>query len=240
MQRGQVEIHTLAVDAIAPADWPLLERLLPDVERARAARFHFDRDRHVYIAGHALLRARLSHHLSGPPSGWRFTAGPHGKPEVVLPPDQPKLRVNLSHTRGLAAVAVTVDDDLGVDVEWVERDSRLLDIADRYFAPAEIRQLEAAPDAAKRDTFFAFWTLKEAYIKAIGLGLAMPLHDFAFTLEPLSVAFASHVADVPADWSFRRFQPAPGHAMAMAVRHAAPRIDVHTADLRALRALVTQ
>lgn len=238
MQRGQVEIHTLAVDDMAAADWPLLERLLPAEERARAARFHFDRDRHVYIAGHALMRARLSHHLGGPPADWRFVPGPHGKPEAVLAPGQLPLRINLSHTRGLAAVAVTVGDDVGVDVEWVERDNRLLDIADRYFAPAECRQLDAVPDHGKRDTFFAFWTLKEAYIKAIGLGLAMPLHDFAFTLsDPVSVAFAPHVSDVAAQWSFRRFRPLPGHAMAVAVRHVAPRISVQPADLAALRAL---
>lgn len=231
-----VEIRWLEVADIAPADWPRLELLMDAEERARAARFRFDRDRHSYIAAHALLRAMLSRRVPTAPADWRFTTNPQGKPEAVMPPGWPRLRVNLSHTRGLVAVALTVDRDVGIDVEWRARGNLTLEIADRYFAPAEIAALEAMSAERLEDGLFAFWTLKEAFIKAIGLGLSFPLDAFAFGLEPLSISFVpGH--EVPGPWLFRRFRPTEAHAMALALRHPVPSrvsITARPADLASL------
>lgn len=221
LDSDSVAIRWLEVDRVDAADWPRLELLLDAEERARAARFRFDHDRQSYVAAHALARAMLSAHTDIAPADWRFTTNPQGKPEAVLPPGHPRLRINLSHTRGLAAVALTVAHDVGVDVEWRERGGLTLELADRFFAPDEIAALKAMPAERLNEGLFAFWTLKEAFIKAIGLGLSFPLDAFAFTLEPLAIDFVPGKA-VPGPWLFRRSQPTPTHAMALALRHPAP------------------
>lgn len=218
-----VTVRWLAVDAVGEDDWPTLERLLDDAERTRAARFHFARDRHSFILGHALTRGLLSQVTGGTvaPADWRFTAGAHGKPEVVCPPGLPHLRVNLSHTRGMAVVALTVGHDVGVDVEWLGRSPPTADLADRFFAPAEAAVVKAAPEAERGETFLAFWTLKEALIKAVGTGLSHGLDSFAFTLEPLTLRFEDG-ADDPARWLVHRLRPGPDHMMALAARCPEP------------------
>ena len=217
-----VALWWLEVERVAAADWPRLEALLDDGERERVRRFHFERDRLSYVAAHALGRGLLSAWAGGEPSAWRFAAGPHDKPEVLSPATAPRLRINLSHTRGLAAAAVTEDHDVGIDVEWLDRQPASGDLARRYFAPIECAQLEAVPAALANEAFLSFWTLKESYIKAIGKGLAQPLDSFAFTLDPLAIHFEPGVIDDPACWLFRRFRPTSRHLMALALRHPRP------------------
>ncbi len=221
MARGRW-LWWLEVESVAAADWPRLEALLDDSERARSCRFHFDRDRLSYTAAHALARGLLSAWAGGEPSAWQFAAGPHGKPEVLAPVTAPRLRVNLSHTRGLAAVVVTEEHDVGIDVEWLDRRPASGDLARRFFAPAECAQLEAFPPALADEAFLSIWTLKEAYIKATGKGLAQPLDSFAFTLDPLAIHFDPGVVEDPTRWMFRRFRPTPRHLMALALRHPRP------------------
>lgn len=226
-----VAVRWLAVDDVSPAQWPRLEALLDAAELARSKRFAFERDRHTYIAAHALGRVLLSSWAGGTPQAWRFAVGDHGKPEAVVPEGAPRLRLNLSHTRGLAAAVLSEDHDVGVDVEWLDRKSPTMELAQRFFAAAECTQLETVPEGTFGEHFLAFWTLKEAYVKAIGKGLAQPLDSFAFTLEPLSIRFDS-VADDPAHWLFHRLRPTPAHLLALALRH--PRPDVVRVDARAV------
>ena len=225
-------IKTAQVD---PRGWDRLLAFLPEDEQARAERFRFARDREVYIAGHALLRDMLCRHAGGAPRDWTFTTGPHGKPAPVLPEGAPDIRINLSHTRGIAVVALATGADAGVDVEWMSRDNELTRIATRFFAPAECRQLDAAPAETRRTLFFAFWTLKEAYIKATGQGLAMPLADFAFDLaDRPNIAFAAHVEDDPRAWCFWHQHLLGTHALALAVRcprDMAPTLELAPAPL---------
>lgn len=242
MSPDSVLVRWLPVSAIAEADWPVLSALLPAAEQARAQRFHFRRDWESYTAAHALLRGTLSllaagAGLSVAPADWRFSIGAHGKPEPILPEGAPPFRVNLSHTRGLAAVAVALDREVGVDVEWLDRTNLTIDLADRFFAPAECAQLVGLSPEAEKDALFAFWTLKEAYIKAVGMGLALPLGAFAYTLDPLSIAFDARIQDEPAHWFFRRLRPTEGHVLGLALRHEAPEratLDAVPAELAAL------
>ena len=219
----KVVVWWLEVERVDAAAWPRLEALLDDSERERARRFHFDRDRLSYVAAHALGRGLLSAWAGGDPSSWRFAVGPHGKPEVVSPFGEPRPRLNLSHTRGLAAAVLTEDHDVGIDVEWLDRKPASADLARRFFAPAECDQLAAVPPALINETFLSFWTLKESYIKAIGKGLSQPLESFAFTLAPLAIHFEAGLIDDPAGWLFQRFRPTPSHLMALALRHPQPR-----------------
>lgn len=222
VEGNRVACWWLPLDRIGPADWPRLEALLSDEERARATRFHFERDRLVYHAAHALVRGLLSYCLGGDPRDWRFSVAAHGKPELVCPADGPCVRVNLSHTRGLAAAALTVDHDIGVDVEWLGRTVETDKLAEKVFAAPERAVLAAAPEPAKLETFLTFWTLKEAYVKAIGKGLSQPLDAFSFDLETARIRFHDAHADDPARWHFERHRPGPDHLMALAVTHPDP------------------
>lgn len=237
LEPGQVHVEYLETAAVPEQAWGQLEDLLSAEERTRAARFHFERDRQVYIAGHALMRGMLARCTGRDPRQWQFSTGPHGKPEAIAAPGEPGLRVNLSHTRGLAAVALTLEADIGVDVEWIERETSYMDLAGRFFSPQEQRYLASKPENLQRHVFFALWTLKEAYIKAIGLGLAMPLSDFAFDPAGPSIAFADHVKDTPVNWSFRHQALSDAHVLSLAVRREAgrePDVTLASADIPGL------
>lgn len=217
-----VEVRWLEPDAVDAAYSPRLLNRLEPAERQRAERFHFAHDRQAYVVAHVLARTMLSRHFPRPPEAWRFKAGPHGKPEVEDGSDAPPLRFNLSHTRGLVAVAISRRHDIGVDVELLDSRRLGLDLAARAFAPAEVDHLRGLPEESRAEAAFAFWTLKEAYIKAIGLGLACPLDAFAFQLEPLSIRFSPPILDDPAQWLFLRLQPTSRHRLALALRHPWP------------------
>ncbi|WP_428674941.1 4'-phosphopantetheinyl transferase family protein [Roseibium sp.] len=209
----------LPLEAVGEADWAGLETLLSEEEQVRSKRFHFERDRQVYVAAHAICRGLLTYCIGGAPQDWRFSVEAHGKPELVSPPGGPRFRVNISHTRDLAAVALTAHHDIGVDVEWLQRNAPTEKLARRVFAEREQETLAATPDDLKIDTFLTFWTLKEAYVKAIGKGLSQPLGAFSFDLETLRIHFDDRLADDPETWHFERYRLGPDHLMALAVKH---------------------
>jgi 4'-phosphopantetheinyl transferase len=219
---SSVRVRWLALDAVAPAMWAEFAALLDDAERARAARFHFDRDRQAYIAAHALARTLLSLEAPRPPSTWRFTEGVHGKPEIVREAGVPPLRFNLSHTHGLVAVALTLAHDVGIDVEAIDQRRSSLEFAERIFAREEAALLRAASREALPDTFFAIWSLKESVIKALGGGLNVPLDAFSLSLDPLAVHFSDALGEDAAHWLLWRTAPTSAHALALAVRHPEP------------------
>jgi 4'-phosphopantetheinyl transferase len=157
--------------------------VLSDDERARAGRFHFERDRNSYVLAHALARTLLSQLTGAEPQGLRFALGEHGRPELDFPALRPRLRFNISHTHGLVACALALEHDVGVDVEHVERRLEIGRVAPSVFSQEERRALAPLEGDALRTRFFQLWTLKEAYIKARGMGLALPLRDITFRLD---------------------------------------------------------
>jgi 4'-phosphopantetheinyl transferase len=209
----QVTLRWLAVDAIKEAEWSALASLLNEGERERAERFHFKHDRRSFVAAHALVRVTLSRLVNRAPRDWRFRIGEYGKPHV----DDDAVRFNLSHTRGMAAVAVAPHGDIGIDVERIDRHRLGLDIAERFFAPSEFEHLKGLNADTRVDASYELWTLKEAYIKAMGLGLSCPLDAFHFELDPLSLHFSSPIDDVPGRWLLKRFRPTSEHALALAI-----------------------
>ena len=156
---------------------------LSDEERARAARFHFERDRDSYVLAHALARTLLGRLTGVEPRALRFALGAHGRPELEWPAQSPRLRFNISHTHGLVACALALEHDVGVDVEHVERRLEIGRVAPSVFSPDERRALASLDGDALRTRFFQLWTLKEAYIKARGMGLALPLREITFQLD---------------------------------------------------------
>lgn len=216
----RVDVWTVTTEEAARHVAEYRTLLTPD-ETGRAERFWHDADRDRFVIARATARTMLSRYVAMPPHAWRLRIESHGRPEIDnLPADAPDLRFNISHTAGLVACAVTVGRDVGVDVEQVHR--RLThDVAERFFSAQEVTDLRALPKDDQGLIFFDYWTLKEAYIKARGLGLALPLGQFTFHRPPGRapyISFAPELHDDPASWQFAQFWPTRDHRMAVAVR----------------------
>ena len=193
--------------------------LLSDSERQRRERFVFEEGRREFLAAHALLRSVLSRFAPVEPAAWRFVTGPYGKPSIAAPAQFADLRFNLSHSHGLAVVAAARGLEIGVDVENVTRRSGGDDLAGRFFAPFEVAQLKRIDPASRKAAFFDFWTLKESYIKARGMGLSIPLESFAFELSPSrppAIHFYEGCGDPAPGWQFCQFTPLPEYRIALA------------------------
>jgi 4'-phosphopantetheinyl transferase len=176
--------------------------VLDATERARAARFVFARNRVEYTAAHVLVRRALAEATGHPAAAFRFEAGSHGKPTAWIGGTTAGVHFNLSHTRGMVAVAVAPFEH-GLDVEALNRDVSL-DIADHYFCPEEIAWLKSLPQARQGEGFLRLWTLKEAFIKATGFGLSQGLDTFWFNVFPPAIRFKAAIADDPASWRFEQ------------------------------------
>ncbi|MDQ1081823.1 4'-phosphopantetheinyl transferase superfamily protein [Pseudoroseomonas cervicalis] len=218
LQRGRVRLEHCVpgqADAARQAAW--LALLSPD-EQARAARFHFAEDRRAYLAAHALARRMLAGASGRAPSSLRFVAGPAGRPELDPALGLPGLRFNLSHARGLVACALALEDDVGVDVEALSRAARVADLAARYFAPEEAAALARLPAERREAAFLRLWTLKEAFVKAIGQGLSFGLERFALRLDPPALLRAPAEAGPVSGWAFHQAMPLPDHVLSVALR----------------------
>ena len=180
-----------------------------------------DENRRERLAAYALVRLTLSSFYNARPSDWRFRRDPLGRPEVEDPAAGRSLRFSLSHTADLVVCGVTWDVPVGVDAESIDQVEDRLEIAARYFAPEEAAALEKLTEEVRSVRFIEYWTLKEAYAKAKGLGLSLPLDSAVFDLSlgdgPVSVRFDERVADDPSTWSFSLMRE-PAHRIALATR----------------------
>ena len=197
-------------------------RLLAPDEAALARADVFAQHQRQSIVAWGTLRKLLSKYTAVAPQSLVFGRNAYGKPHLVEPADTP-IQFNMSHTQGMILYAVTRGCPIGVDVEDTRRRAGGMELARRFFAQAEVAALEALPTHAQHDAFFRFWTLKEAYIKARGLGLSIPLQSFAFSLgndRPPTVAFTKPDAGSPNAWQFAelRFGAAIGPPWHSSVR----------------------
>lgn len=205
--------------------------LLSAEEKARYSRFVFPEHRNTFLVAHALVRTTLSRYHRIPPEAWQFSFNQHGRPDVSWPEAAQHLSFNLSHTNGLVAVAIGQDLPLGVDVEDRARRNDTLGVAERFFSPSEVKDLFALPRAEQPRRFFDYWTLKEAYIKARGMGLAIPLSAFSFSLAPQpappTISFDERIVDDPSSWRFALSYPTAHHTMSVAAKTDTLRVDSH-------------
>jgi 4'-phosphopantetheinyl transferase len=203
----QVEVFWTDLDVAARA-LPQWQALLDGDETARAARFRFERDRHRYIACHGILRMLLGRTLDRAPAALHFDMTGHGKPVLRTG----ELRFNLSHSHHLALFAISRDVTVGCDIEL--HDARFLSegIPEHFFSPAENAELRTVPQAEQLTAFFAGWTRKEAYVKARGLGLSLPLNSFDVSLAPSTQPALYRGCE---GWSARAFEPAPHYSAAV-------------------------
>ena len=203
-----------------PAQLARLRALLSGDELARTDRFRSALDRRTGLVTRALVRIALSRYCRVPPARWRFRTGRHGRPEIAAPAS--RLRFSVSHTEGLVVCLVGRGRDLGVDAESLDRGGRWLDLAERFFAPAEARALREVHPARRRLRFLEYWTLKESYVKARGRGLTLPLSGFRFDLPAPSpgrirVHFTPLVEDDAARWRFTLDRLGESHVVATAI-----------------------
>jgi 4'-phosphopantetheinyl transferase len=217
-----VLVWTVAADEAAlVACLGAYDDLLSLAEAQRLKRFRQPADQVRFVLGRALARTMLSSLAALDRRTWRFRITAHGQPELDMTGDLARLRFNISHTSGLVACAAAVGCEVGVDVEWIER-PLTHDVADRFFSPREVADLRSLPAADQPRVFFDYWTLKEAYIKARGLGLAIPLDHFSFALRPPApprISFEPVLADDPDRWQFVQTRPTPAHRLGLAIAH---------------------
>lgn len=199
----------------------LLADTLSEDESDRAARFHFKRDRNHFIAARGALRDILSRYLVIEPFAIRFQYSPYGKPEIADELNSKGIRFNVSHSHGVGLFAVTLEKIIGIDIEYIRDDLANEQIARRFFSTREVDSLLSLPESQQKEAFFICWTRKEAYIKAIGEGLSMPLDSFDVTLipgEPASLLSTRTDPHAAATWTLRGFYPKRGYIAALAVQ----------------------
>jgi 4'-phosphopantetheinyl transferase len=194
--------------------------LLSPAELERHGRYHFEHGRLEYLVTRVLVRTVLGRYAGVSPASLRFESNAYGRPEIVHPRLDPPLRFNLSNTRGLVVCLVSGAREGGIDVEDTTGGTEALGIADHFFAPSEVASLRPLHPLDQKVRFFELWTLKEAYIKARGLGLALPLQQFAFELDGggIRIRIDPRLADDERSWQFRLLSLTPRHRVAVAIR----------------------
>lgn len=218
---------------------PLLHRdyraLLTEEERGKEFRFYFPDDQRRYLVTRAMVRTVLSRYLPVAPTAWRFANNHYGRPEISnLSREECGLSFNISHTRGLIALGVTRHRELGVDVENLQTREVSLEIADRFFAKPEVAELATVPPERQQDRFFEYWTFKESYIKARGMGLSIPLGQFSFHYpheRAVHIAIEPELGDDASRWSFWQYRPTPDYLLAVCAERrvgGAPSVELRT------------
>jgi 4'-phosphopantetheinyl transferase len=212
---GEVHVWRVRLD-VPTAEVEGLRALLTPDEQARAARLLFEGDRRRIIAARGTLRMILGRYLDAPPDSLRFCYTSHGKP--ALAGEMESLCFNISHSADLALIAVARERAVGVDIERIRPDVADEQLARRFFSPPEVAALLALPREDRQQGFFSCWTRKEAYIKARGEGLSIPLDQFQVSLAPGEPpALLGVQGDDPARWSLYDLRPGPGYVAALAV-----------------------
>jgi 4'-phosphopantetheinyl transferase len=217
---NRVDVWITFVDRIHDAHLlRAYEQMLDGDERRRHARLHFENDRHRYLVTRALVRTTLSRYGRRAPTDWSFSRNEYGKPHVAKgASDVPGLSFNVSHACNLAVLAIAWNRSVGIDVENVAgRRSAVFDIGQRYFSEIEAAALLAQPLGRRDECFCEYWTLKEAYIKARGMGLSIPLDRFAILIDDANVALLTSpdVDDDAARWHFWQLRCSEDYVVAV-------------------------
>jgi 4'-phosphopantetheinyl transferase len=231
LSHNEAHLWFARLDEVAPV---YLERccdLLSDDENERAAHLVFEAHRNAFVIAHAFVRATLSCYATVAPSDWSFATNHYGRPRVCQP-SFGDLDFNLAHSDGIA-VCLVGRGIVGVDVEDLFRHAPL-DVADQFFSAIEVQSLMQRPIHLRPRRFYEYWTLKESYIKARGLGLSLPLDRFAFDLDSERVpriSFLPPIVDDASRWQFMSLTPTTRHLVAAALRDQSPDLRIVTREV---------
>jgi 4'-phosphopantetheinyl transferase len=194
--------------------------ILSEDERARWRTFRFEKRRREYLTSRALVRFALSRYRPGAPEAWRFQVNAYGKPR---PDPECGLRFNLSNSSGLVVCLIAHQAEVGVDAEHYERAGEIAQLSQTVFSPLELAQLDPLHGSEKTDRALSLWTLKEAYVKAKGMGLSLPLNKFSFLFggtAGIRLEVDSRLDDEAERWRFCLVDHA-GHRIAIVVERTA-------------------
>jgi len=196
---------------------------LSEKEKYRHQHIHVDKHRHQYLITRALVRTVLSLYVDDVlPKQWEFSTNIYGKPYIKYPSLPIALRFNLSHTEKLVVLAVSLDQEIGVDAEYLAGKCEIIEIAKEFFSKIEVDNLLALPKEKQQNRFFDLWTLKEAYIKASGKGLYLPLDEFSYSFllgSEIAISFDSHKNDKPENWQFWQIKANNHHKVSVAINN---------------------
>ncbi len=212
--------HLLAEHVTEPATLRAIHALLSADEAVRMNALRHEKDRSLFLLSRGLMRSVLASYLGCQGHEVCFGSDAHGKPILRANTHPRPLHFNLTHSRGAVALAVSGGREVGIDVEERGRSVEYLALAERFFAPAEVRYLQSIAPAQVPQAFFALWTLKEAYVKGIGRGLSFPLDAFRFDLEGDRLTRFQAIEDFVSDhWHFQQFALGERHCGALAVQN---------------------
>ena len=218
---GEREVHCwracLDLDA---SQFRAMRQNLSEDERLKARRFHFPKDSNRFIAARVILRSILSRYVNVEPNELSFHYTHHGKPELIQKRSHRTIRFNVSHSQNVALYAFTWDRNIGVDIELICPDFADMEIAERFFSTKEVAEIAALPKTTQVNAFFACWTRKEAFVKARGEGLSLPLDQFDVSVTPGNPARLLETrwdCGEASRWSMSKLDVYTGYAAAIAV-----------------------
>lgn len=212
LQREEVHVWRVRLP-LREEGYEALWGLLMEEEREKVSRFRFEKDRRLAVVARGVLRQLLKYYTQNPVD---LSYNQYGKPYLPSSP----LQFNVAHSGEVVLLAFTLVGLVGVDVEYMRDQVEFVDLAKHFFAPREVEMLMALPPRLRAQGFYNCWSRKEAYIKACGLGLALPLDSFAVSLSPDEPAalLSSHEGET-SDWSLFALETGHECAGALAVRH---------------------
>ncbi len=218
---GEVHVwYAWVADCGSPRNLGRYRRMLDPSETQRLDRLLTAPLKVEFLLTRALCRETLSRYANVPPQDWQFELNPYGKPAIAAPRWATSLKFNLSNTRTLVACAVVLDAEVGIDVERWDRPCDTLPIASQVSSAAEMYALRACPEHLRHRSFYELWTLKEAYVKARGMGMSIPLDQVSFVPNavPIRAEIAAEQGDDARAWQFEQADLGSDHLLALAIR----------------------
>jgi len=232
----RIDLWYARLDDFTSQDQAASLRLLSGPERRRHDAFKVQDARLQYLAGRGLVRTTLSRYRDIAPEQWRFLANRQDRPFIDPQLGIAELHFNLSHTQGLVVCAVGAIEEVGVDVERRDRDAGLDELAPVVLAPVELARFAKLPHEAQPEFFFAHWTLKEAYVKARGMGLSLPVNEICLDITGASPAmcFTGAIDDDASRWRLWTLRPTGQHLVGVAAAPATERLGVNVRQTRVI------
>lgn len=228
----EVQVWSVGLDALF-AEVDQLAECLSTEEIQQSQRFVNSQLTNSYIVSHAMLRHIVARYLPLKPHQIKMANTTHGKPYLIDLPAELKLEFNMSHTRDLALYAVSLHP-VGIDVEACNRDIQVEEIAERFFTATEYQALRALPESARQEAFYQCWTLKEAFIKAVGEGLSYGLDKFEVDFIEMSGNCLKHIEASTSKteaWSLRPIHYSADYKVAVAIEGKLESIKFYSPDL---------
>ncbi len=220
LPENEVHLWRVDLDSLRESEscW---QKILSADELARASRFRFAIDRRRFVVSRGVLRTIVGNYVGADPGSLTFSYSSKDKPCLGQPHSESGVCFNVSHSGAVILLASTRGRDIGVDVEQIRNDFDVEAIARRFFSPHEQKQLVALPKEERFEAFFRCWTRKEAYIKATGDGLSLPLHQFdvSIAVNDENALLATRPDESESGrWSLREVQAGTGYVAALCVR----------------------